>query len=189
MHSLSDQEILIRYRETNNKEYIGVLFDRYAHLVLGVCFKYLKNEEDAKDSLQQIFLKAIHDLHKHHVQHFRAWLYEVAKNHCLMQLRHRGGKKMQSLDEKWTTEILMPETLAHQVEKELLLDRVLNALYQLNDEQQICLHLFYLKKKSYQEIAAITGYSVLQVKSYIQNGKRNIRLMVEKQQPKKKSKQ
>ncbi len=61
--------------------------------------KYLKNEQDAKDCVQQIFLKVISELHKYKVDYFKSWIYMIAKNHCLMKLRDKG-KVTTGLDEK-----------------------------------------------------------------------------------------
>lgn len=175
----SDQELLDHYRKDHNKEWLGVLLERYVHLLFGVCMKYLKQEEDAKDAVQQILLKILNELHRHHITHFKAWLYQVAKNHCLMQLRKAGNKRLQTLPGQLPAE---EETGGGQkgMERELLLEKLQTAMTQLNEEQQTCIRLFYLQKRSYQEIAEMTGYSLLQVKSYIQNGKRNLKLMIER---------
>ncbi|HRF25092.1 MAG TPA: sigma-70 family RNA polymerase sigma factor, partial [Chitinophagaceae bacterium] len=80
---IPDQELLARFYSDHNNEWLGILLQRYTLLLLGVCMKYLKNEEEAKDSVQQIFLKVIQELHKYKVEYFKSWLYMVAKNHCL----------------------------------------------------------------------------------------------------------
>ncbi|HRF19460.1 MAG TPA: sigma-70 family RNA polymerase sigma factor, partial [Chitinophagaceae bacterium] len=140
----------------------------------------LKNEDEAKDSVQQVFLKVIQELHKYKVEYFKSWLYMVAKNHCLMRLREKQGKITAEINEKLTAQ---PE---EETDRQLLVsnDRTLaimeEALQELNPEQRQCVTLFYLEKKSYQEVSEATGYSLLQVKSYIQNGKRNLKIMIEK---------
>jgi len=142
--------------------------------------KYLKNEEEAKDSVQQIFLKVIQELHKYKVEYFKSWLYMVAKNHCLMKLRDRQGKIATELTERLTA------TPDEETDRTALLqnDHTLNlmeeALKQLNTEQKQCVTLFYLEKKSYHEITEATGFNMLQVKSYIQNGKRNLKILIER---------
>ena len=143
--------------------------------------KYLKNEEEAKDAVQQVFLKVINELHKYKVEFFKSWLYMVAKNHCLMKLRDKG---------KYTREINERTMAAPQdnldihllKQKDKTLELMSLALLQLNKEQQLCVTLFYLHKKSYQQITAQTGYSLMQVKSHIQNGKRNLKLQIERLQ-------
>jgi len=176
---LTDEELLQRYKAGEDSNWVGILFDRYAVLLLGMCMKYLKNEEDARDSVQQIFLKVLADVNKHQVQFFRAWIYQVAKNHCLMQLRQR-----QQVRQEDVTEINLPADeevdKTKFVEKDNLLENMQQALEQLNPEQRVCVKLFYLEKVSYHDIAAQTGYTLLQVKSYIQNGKRNLKLLLSK---------
>jgi len=159
---------------------LGILLQRYTLLLLGVCMKYLKNEDDAKDSVQQIFLKVIQELQKYKVEYFKSWLYMVAKNHCLMKLRDRQSKIPVELTERLTAapeEITDRQALMH---NDLTMEVMETSLKELNPEQQQCVTLFYLEKKSYQEITVITGFSILQVKSYIQNGKRNLRILIEK---------
>jgi RNA polymerase sigma factor (sigma-70 family) len=176
----SDQQLLENYYRDGNSEWLGLLLPRYTLLLLGVCMKYMKNEEEAKDCVQQVFLKAITELSKYRVEYFKAWIYMVAKNHCLMKLRDRQGKRaveisdihVQSIDESL-------EGNPH-LEKDELLNRMSAALEQLNGEQKQCIILFYLEKRSYQEIAEVTGYTLMQVKSYIQNGKRNMKILLEK---------
>ncbi|MGN7723340.1 RNA polymerase sigma factor [Chitinophaga sp. 22620] len=177
--NLGDQELLQRYKADGNGDWIGILFDRYALLLLGLCMKYLKNEEDARDSVQQIFLKVLSDIHKHDVVYFKAWIYQVARNHCLMQLRHH---KELELKEDYMPGAAQQEDISTEVyvQKDTMLEHMGRALGELNKEQATCVRMFYLEKKSYQEITDETGFSLLQVKSYIQNGKRNLKILLEK---------
>jgi len=62
-----------------------------------------------------------------------------------------------------------------------LLQQLPNAISNLNTEQRLCINLFYLKEKCYEEISMQTGYSLKQVKSYIQNGKRNLKIYLSQQ--------
>ncbi len=142
--------------------------------------KYLKNQEEAKDAVQQVFLKTITELHKYKVDYFKSWLYMVAKNHCLMKLRDKG-KYANEINERI---MATPDEAADKnsyIEKDIELTNLAAALQQLNKEQRECLTLFYLTKKSYGEIVAQTGYTLLQVKSHIQNGKRNLKILLLKQ--------
>ena len=177
---LTDQELLDNFYSDGNNQWLGALLPRYTLLLLGVCMKYLKNEEEAKDCVQHIFLKAITELPKYKVEYFKAWIYMVARNHCLMRLRGRQGKIPVEIKEQHFAAIYEEPNKQNHVEKDLLLQDMEQALEQLNPEQKLCITLFYLEKKSYQEIAETTGYSLLQVKSYIQNGKRNLKIMLEK---------
>jgi RNA polymerase sigma factor (sigma-70 family) len=174
---ISDKELLEQFYADSNNEWLGILLERYTFLLLGVCMKYLKNEEEAKDAVQQIFLKAIIELGKYKVDYIKSWLYMVAKNHCLMKLRDKHI--IISADEQKDLTAQESDKLSI-IEKEVTLTYLEMALEELNQEQKTCVTLFYLQKRSYQEIADHTGYSLLQVKSHIQNGKRNLKMLVEK---------
>jgi RNA polymerase sigma-70 factor (ECF subfamily) len=176
----TDQQLLDNFRKTRDNEWLGALFERYTLLCYGVCMKYLKNEEEAKDCVQQIFLKAITELHKYDIHYFKSWLYMVAKNHCLMKLREKQGKKAADIEQQQIADETDPTAKYQHLEKDKKLELLGNSLNELNNEQKQCVTLFYLDKKSYQEIAATTGFSIMQVKSYIQNGKRNLKLLLEK---------
>ena len=171
--------ILENFYADRNNQWLGILLQRYTLMLFGVCMKYLKNEEEAKDSVQQVFLKAIQELHKYKVEFFKSWLYMVAKNHCLMKLREKQGKIPAELDNQ---AIPAPEDTDRKKleETDHTLDLMENALRELNKEQQQCVTLFYLQKKSYSQISETTGFTLLQVKSYIQNGKRNLKILIEK---------
>lgn len=178
---IEDNELLRQFYADKNNEWLGILLQRYTLLLLGVCMKYLKNEEEAKDGVQQVFLKAITELHKYKVDYFKSWLYMVAKNHCLMKLRDKGKQPVEMNEQLLSA----PDEAADKkdfIAKDIVLTQMEVALQQLNTEQQQCVTLFYLHKKSYHQITAETGYSLLQVKSNIQNGKRNLKLMLERLQ-------
>jgi RNA polymerase sigma factor (sigma-70 family) len=174
-----DKELLQHFYNDGNNEWLGILLQRYTMLLFGVCMKYLKNEEEAKDAVQQVFLKVINELHKYPVEYFKSWLYMVAKNHCLMKLRDKG-KYTQEINEKIMAAPHDAADLESLKDKDKTLELMSLALLQLNKEQQVCVTLFYLEKKSYQQITDETGYSLMQVKSNIQNGKRNLKLQMER---------
>ena len=173
---LTDQEILKHFYADHNNEWLGTLLERYTMLLYGVSMKYLKNPEEARDAVQQIFLKVITELHKYEVSYFSSWLYMIAKNHCLMQLRNRRHGISVDLVNEPVSEIEDPDPL----QNEALLRDLEEAMQHLNTEQKTCIRMFYLEKKSYQAIASETGFNLLKVKSYIQNGKRNLRILLEK---------
>ena len=174
----SDSELLQNFYSDHDNEWLGILLPRYTLLLLGVCMKYLKNEEDAKDSVQQIFLKIIGELTKYKVEYFKSWIYMIAKNHCLMRLRYKEKIPVE-LNEQFVKVPDESEDKVSVIEKDLLLDKMMTAIKNLNAQQQQCVSLFYLDRKSYSEVSEITGYTIMQVKSHIQNGKRNLRLMIE----------
>jgi len=176
---ISDQELLENFYADHNTEWLGILLPRYTLLLLGVCMKYLKDEEESRDCVQQIFLKVITELQKYRVDYFKSWLYMVAKNHCLMKLRGRHGKAPVELTERHMLAADEEEGKQNLLQEDLTMELMSEALGELSKEQQRCVNLFYLQKKSYQEISEATGFTMMQVKSYIQNVKRNLRLLIE----------
>jgi RNA polymerase sigma-70 factor (ECF subfamily) len=175
---ITDQQLLGYFRADKNNNWLGILLQRYTLLLFGVCMKYLKNEEEAKDAVQQIFLKAITELHKYEVEYFKSWLYMVAKNHCLMKLRDKPGRIVDIKEQMIIT--ADDNSIQLHIQKDKQLELMTNSLQELSPEQKQCVTLFYLEKKTYQEIADESGYSLMQVKSYIQNGKRNLKILLEK---------
>jgi RNA polymerase sigma factor (sigma-70 family) len=175
---MTDAKLLDLYCHDKNQEWIGILLERYTLLLLGVCMKYLKDENEAKDCVQQIFLKVLIEVGKYKIDYFKSWLYMVAKNHCLMRLRDKGTKAVKELNDNYAiaAETDRQELMANEKTYALLEE----ALNELNEEQRQCVILFYLKKNSYQQITEKTGYSLMQVKSYIQNGKRNLKILLDK---------
>jgi RNA polymerase sigma-70 factor (ECF subfamily) len=177
--NISDNELLDYYYQSKDQQWIGILLERYTMLLLGVCMKYLKNEEEAKDAVQQIFLKVLTEVSKYKIEYFKSWLYMVAKNHCLMKLRGQQGKHIKELKEEANIE--HHESDRHELlTNEKTYSLLEQAIQELNEEQKQCVTLFYLHKNSYQQITERTGYNLMQVKSYIQNGKRNLRMLLER---------
>lgn len=179
LHNISDEELVHRYRNSHQTEYIGELYQRYTHLVFGVCMKYFKNEAEAEDATMQIFEKLISDLKKHHVTTFKPWLHTVVKNFCMMEFRKQStlGKRQAEMNADFSslmenTEEIHPETAE---EREFVLEHLKEGMDELKEEQRVCIELFYIKQCSYAEVSAVTGYSMKEVKSYIQNGKRNLK--------------
>jgi RNA polymerase sigma factor (sigma-70 family) len=177
---ISDQQLLNSFYSSRDNHWLGILLQRYTLLLLGVCMKYLKNEEEAKDCVQQVFLKAITELHKYKVEYFKSWLYMVAKNHCLMKLRDKQTRNPAEIKDEMAITPGDDPGLAPHLEKDRQLEMMEECLQELNKDQKQCVTLFYLEKRSYNEIADITGFTLMQVKSYIQNGKRNLKILLER---------
>ena len=181
LHHLSDIELVVLYQEIHTKELVGELFRRYSRFLFLVCMKYLKDEEQAKDTAMQVFEELFVKLKKHEIHNFKPWLHSVAKNHCLSLLRK---KRQVAFSEELLPEFPDPVesgAFLHLIdEKERMLTKLEDAILLLSKEQRTCIELFYLKKMCYQEVSAKTGYSAKQVKSYLQNGKRNLRLILER---------
>lgn len=170
---LPDEELIHRYVHKNEHVAMHIVYERYGHLVFGVCLKYLKDTEAAKDATQQIFIKLLEDLRKYEINVFKPWLYKVAANHCLMQLRAARPVKNNEYADLENMEF--EEDWHQKIEEEHLLDALSDAIATLNKEQRTCIEMFYLGKKTYAEIAKATGYTIMQVKSNIQNGRRNLK--------------
>jgi RNA polymerase sigma-70 factor (ECF subfamily) len=183
IQKLSDSELVTLFRESHNAQILGELFKRYNHLVYGVSLKYLKNEEEAKDAMMQIYEELFNDLKQHKIQNFKSWLHSKTRNFCLMKIRKQTviNKKQQKFEHSFTQE----EVYEHYweddpkstIEKQLTDLEI--AIELLKNEQKTCIELFYIKQKSYAEIVKITGYNINNVKSYIQNGKRNLKKIME----------
>lgn len=171
---MPDNQLIELYCQTNEKKYIGHLFERYTHLVFGVCMKYMKNEDNSKDAVMQIFEQLFEKLKKHRIDNFPAWLHSVARNHCLMKLRKT--KKEYETD-NIPDIIVENQTELHLIDEDIE-TKLQNAINQLDEKQQTCISLFYLDEKSYKEVEQITGFSYKEVKSYIQNGKRKLKIIL-----------
>ncbi|MBL7744981.1 MAG: sigma-70 family RNA polymerase sigma factor [Chitinophagaceae bacterium] len=179
--TLADKELVSLYKASGDMTVLGELYQRYMELVYGVCLKYFKEPETAKDSVIQIFEELVTKLKKHEVDNFKGWLHMVAKNHCLMQLR--TPKNLKTVEFK--TELVQNEENVHLngvLEKEENFQKLEYCLSTLTTEQQEAIRLFYLEGKCYNEIVEITGQEWNQVRSFIQNGRRNLKICMEKQE-------
>lgn len=183
--SLPDEQLVARYAQTHNKEIIGILYQRYTHLLFTVCYKYLGNDADAEDTVMLVFEKLFELLRKSEIQNFKSWIYTITKNECLMHLRHKksGERILEDNLKKLDTEIMESvdhNHLSNVSDGEQRIRYLETALTGLSSEQKRCIELFYLNEKSYQEVEQITGYTYNEVKSHIQNGKRNLKQMMER---------
>ncbi len=174
-----DLDLIERFRSGDDQDALGELFSRYSALIYGVCLKYLLDRDEAKDAVMQIFEKLGPDLKKHTIDHFRAWLYATSRNHCLMHLRATKGKFVREIDES----VMENEVILHQEDvnqREADLAKLEKCIEALKDEQKLCVELFYLKELCYNHIVEKTGIELKGVKSHIQNGKRNLKLCMER---------
>ena len=180
----SDDRLIAKFKSTGDLEYLGKLFDKYMHLVYGVCLKYLKEREASQDATMQIFEKLMVELPKREIDNFKPWLHVITKNHCLMQLRSQKIKFAQQ--EKLVSEqdYFMESSIELHLNNEPVLEHDLETLRkcieQLKSEQKECVSLFYLEEKCYQEISDELNFELKKVKSFIQNGKRNLKICMEK---------
>ena len=175
----SDTELVLLYRQAGDMKVLGELYQRYMELVYGVCLKYFKEPEQAQDAVMQIFEELVPKLKKHEVENFRGWLHQVAKNYCLMQLRTPKNLKTIELPPL----LMQNEEDVHLngvMEKEENFQKLEKCIASLSDEQSMMIKLFYLDGKCYNEIVEITGHNWNHVRSSIQNGRRNLKLCMEK---------
>lgn len=183
--SIPDEQLVAQYIRTDDKEIIGVLYERYTHLLFSVCYKYLGNDADAEDTVMLVFEKLFGLLKKSEISNFKSWIYTITRNECLMQLRHRkSGERVKEENlRKLDVEIMEsfdPGHLEYGGNGEYRIRYLETAINGLNDDQKRCIELFYLDEKSYREVEEITGYTYNEVKSHIQNGKRKLKLIMER---------
>ncbi|MES2874858.1 MAG: sigma-70 family RNA polymerase sigma factor [Bacteroidota bacterium] len=176
---IDEQGLLREYRKTGNLEILGRLYERYMPLVFGLCLKYFKDEDQSKDAVMQIFEELIKKLKIHEVNNFKSWLYTLSRNHCLMVIRSDSKHEFVQIEEK----IMENGAFVHldiDETRESKLHIMENCIEKLPTEQRDTISLFFLEQKCYKEVSDITGYDINKVKSYIQNGKRNLKICIEK---------
>jgi RNA polymerase sigma-70 factor (ECF subfamily) len=176
----SDDALVQAYQQNGDVAHVAELYQRYMELVYGVCLKYLQAPEDAQDSTMMVYSELCEKLLKHEVANFKSWLYTLAKNHCLMRLRSQKGKKMVLIDPA----LMQSEETVHLdgvFQKEAHLQQMEYCLEQLSTQQKTVIELFYLQGKCYNEIAQQTGLEWKEVRSYIQNGRRNLKICMDQQ--------
>lgn len=175
----SDEELLAAYQLHRQQDVLAELFMRYQGLLYGVCVKYLKDQDAAQDAVMSIYEELLRKLHQHEVANFKSWLYVLAKNHCLMELRK--DKKMPTTE--FQPEFMQSADFSHLdnalQDKEEKLNSLENCIEQLNEEQKLSIKLFYLDGKCYNEIVEMTGLEWNKVRSLIQNGRRNLKICME----------
>lgn len=179
---VSDEELLARYLAGGDLEVLGTLYSRYMSLVYGVCLKYLRNRDDSRDAVIRIFEKIAGEHGKHRPENFRAWLYVVTKNFCLMELRSAASVKARH--EEWSADqeyFMEPETILHPIDRDeretdVALQECIEKLVQM---QRVTIEMFYFGNKCYREIAVELKTDEKKVKSLLQNGKRNLKICLE----------
>jgi RNA polymerase sigma-70 factor (ECF subfamily) len=179
----TDNELVAEFTSTLDIQFAGELYNRYADLIYGVCLKYLKHPENAQDSAVAVFEELVAKIPKHSIENFKGWLYMLTKNHCLMRIR--SGKKAHTVN--IDAELMQSEDPTHLdgvLEKEENLEQLEYCMGELAIEQRQAVALFYIEGKCYNEISALTGIEWNKVRSYIQNGRRNLKLCIEKQKAK-----
>ncbi|MFH1195524.1 MAG: sigma-70 family RNA polymerase sigma factor [bacterium] len=176
----SDMELVELYKSSGNKKHVGDLFNRYSHIVLGMCISYFKNQETAKDAVMDIFEKLFEDLKKHEVKNFSAWFYSVIKNYCLMKLRSEKVTVPYEYYDKDEDNFMESGDILHLLEEDnSSCDLLEECLKELKEIQKECVEHFYFENKSYKDISLIKSMDIKTVKSNIQNGRRNLKILLE----------
>ena len=175
----NDTELVEQYKSAGDINVLGELYGRYMELVYGVCLKYFKEPEEAKDAVINIFEELVTKLKKYDVTNFKSWLYQLSKNHCLMKIR--SGKSKPTMVDVDIMHLEENNHLDNVSEKEEQLSGMENCIEQLPAEQKQAIQLFYLWGKCYKEIADLTETDINKVRSFIQNGRRNLKICMEKQ--------
>jgi RNA polymerase sigma-70 factor (ECF subfamily) len=182
-NNIDDEKQLIeQFRQSQDIALLGKLYQPYMHLVYGISLKYLKDTDLAQDAVMSIFEELVVKLPMHQVENFKSWLYVLSKNHCLMELRQQKRKKTDNYDQSEFAVMENGQVMHHEDDYKLQednLERLSFCIAQLKTEQKQCVEMFYLDKKSYQEITDSTSYELKKVKSYIQNAKRNLKQCME----------
>ena len=175
-----DLHQIARYKETGNNHYIGELFKKYQVVIISTSLNYLKNRADAEDASMDIFEGLLRKLQTHDVSNFKSWLYTFIRNHCLMLIRKRKGIIEEEFQPEKIEKTFMETPDFEHLDSEAQSEsEVLKAaMAQLKDHQRRCIQLFYLEELSYRDVADRTGFELKKVKSYIQNGKRNLQLIL-----------
>lgn len=179
----TDEELVAAYKESGNKNVFADLFKNHVNTIYGTCLFYLQDKDEAKDEVMNIFEKLLLDLKQNDIKNFKAWLGFVVRNHCISVIRKRNTamKNVKGYYEyKETT--YETELKIENVSEEKLIEHLKECLPKLKETQHKCIELFYLKNLSYQQISELTGYEINEVKSYIQNGKRKLKLLIEESQ-------
>lgn len=177
-----DIELLESYRKRGDLAILGDLYDRYMHLIFGVCLKYLKDREKARDAVMDIFEQLPEKVQKHEIRNFKSWLHVLTKNHCLMILRSASYRREQHAEDISELHMESVSFLHHDNGQamESDLEALKKCIERLKNEQKTCVSMFFLEEQSYREIASQTEFELKKVKSHIQNGRRNLKICMEK---------
>ena len=180
----TDEDLAATYKSNQDRHALGELYRRNSLMCLAICHKYFKDTQVAEDAAMNIFEKLFRDLQVHEVKNFRSWFHSVIRNYCLMQLRKPVRElRMSDSEEQGENKFVNLSWFLHpderEEDKENRLQQLEKALSQLKQQQKECIELFYLKQKSYEEIGKIKGFTSNEVKSHIQNGKRNLKIFLE----------
>ncbi len=175
---LTDEELLNRYKETGKSDFFGQLYNRYLPLVYGLCLKYLQDADKAQDAVMEIFENLLPKVSNYEIKVFKTWLYTVVKNHCFHLLKENRREIVVDFDSNLMESDIVLTLLDEDTndEREAVLNKCMD---KLPEPQKVSVRKFFFEEMSYADIVEATGYNLKSVKSYIQNGKRNLRICIE----------
>ena len=182
----SDEELLKHYKQSGNKELFADLFKKHVSVVYGTCLFYLQDKDEAQDATMQLFEKLLLDINNREIDNFKGWLSFVVRNHCISIIRKNKSqnKNIKSYYEfEYEDANYETEEKINAVSDDVMLENMKQCLPKLKENQRVCVELFYLNNKSYQDIANETGFTLNEIKSFIQNGKRNLKLLLDASTP------
>lgn len=175
---MTDEELLLQYKESGNNEFFGTLYNRYIPLVYGLCLKYLQDTDKAQDAVMELFESLLPKVLNYEIKVFRTWLYSVTKNHCFHILKDNRREIPVDFDSNLMESDVVLTLLDENADddREAILNKCME---KLPEPQKISVHKFFFESMSYADIVETTGYNMKSVKSYIQNGKRNLKICIE----------
>lgn len=176
----TDSDLLELYKQSGKTDYFGRLYDRYIPLVYGLCLKYLQNEDEAQDAVMQLFEELVSKVLKHDIQTFRTWLYSVSKNHCMQILRDRERNLQVEFQPDFMESDDILSLLDEEEDNSERIRALQHCMEKLPEQQRVAIVRFFSEGLSYADIVDATGFPLTKVKSYIQNGKRNLKICIEK---------
>ncbi|MEL6655687.1 MAG: sigma-70 family RNA polymerase sigma factor [Bacteroidota bacterium] len=175
----SDEELVRQFQQSGDRFLLGLLLRRYSQSILGTCHYYLRQPQDAEDAAMEVCELIVRQLQKpKEIKRFKDWVFIIARNYCFRKLK--DNKRLTELSTEWEKDFLnsdvqyeLGDTLY--VQEEALYARVDAEIQQLNEQQRLCLTAFYWQGEKYKDIAARYGMTTDEVRSAIQNGRRNLR--------------
>ncbi|MDR0430999.1 MAG: sigma-70 family RNA polymerase sigma factor [Tannerellaceae bacterium] len=177
---LTDEELLSQFKKTGNADCFGELYSRYIPLIFGVCLKYLKDADKAQDAVMQLFEDLFTKVNSYEIIVFKTWLHTVVRNHCLQIFRKENKEIRIDYDVNLMESDEFLHLLTEEENESEEIHRLKNCMEKLPEPQRISISYFFFDEMSYADIVEKTGYALSKVKSFIQNGKRNLKICIER---------
>lgn len=175
-----DTELVELYKKNPDTSLIEELYNRYSKRVYWWALKFLGNRLEAEEMVHDIFaamMSGMLDLYQaREGAKFSSWLYRCVGNQCMKIVRKRNEVIFNQVEV-----VDVPEALIIDLEVEVIAkewnEQLTSALNRLNQMQRVCCMRFYWDGMRYDEIAEELGITHDQVRSHLQNGLRNLRII------------